>query len=323
MNALDASIIVPARNAARTLGQCLASLLAQHAPGKSFEIIVIDDGSIDETAEVARKYPVHCLSQSRTGPAGARNAGVRQARGEIILFIDADCQAAPDWLDQMLKPFADRSVSAAKGSYRTRQREWVARVVQAEYEGKYRYMRRSRRVDFIDTYSAAFRKSIFNWAGGYDTSFPYPSVEDQEFSFRLAKAGCRMVFNPDAVVYHLHAASLLGYFKKKFRIGYWKVRVLRRYPAKVWRDSHTPQILKAEMVLAMTAVGCAAAALLLGSVPLGVLGGALFAGFTVLAAVEMKNLLRTSPLIGLSAIFVLLLRSLALGSGLIYGLRKI
>jgi glycosyltransferase involved in cell wall biosynthesis len=323
MNALEASVIVPARNAARTLGPCLESLLAQKAPGKTFEIIVVDDGSVDDTAAVARRYPVLCLSQPRMGPAGARNVGVRNARGGIVLFIDADCQAAPDWLVQMLKPFADPSVSGAKGSYRTRQREWVARVVQAEYEGKYRYMRKSRQVDFIDTYSAGFRKDIFSWAGGYDTSFPYPSVEDQEFSFRLARAGCRMVFNPDAVVYHLHADSLGTYFRKKFRIGYWKVRVLRRHPGKLWRDSHTPQILKAEMVLAMTAVSCGMLALFAGSRELAACGAALFTAFALLAAIEMKNLLRTSPLIGLSAIFVLLLRSLALGSGLIYGLRKI
>ncbi|MCX6023687.1 MAG: glycosyltransferase, partial [Chloroflexi bacterium] len=148
-----------------------------------------------------------------------------------------------------LEPFADPAVQGAKGVYETAQTALVARLVQFEYHDKYRRMAGEPRIDFVDTYSAAYRRSTFLRFGGFDTRFPGASVEDQELSFRMAEAGCKMVFAPLAVVRHIHAATLPDYLRKKFRIGFWKVLVHARHPGKLQRDSHTPPSLKLQIPL--------------------------------------------------------------------------
>lgn len=321
---IDCSVIVPAYNAEKTIGRCLQSLLRQETGGKIFEIIVVDDGSMDATPEWVAQCPaVRYLWQPHQGAARARNFGVENAQGGIILFTDADCEAAPDWLSEMVRPFENPEIAGVKGEYRTRQREWVAHVVQMEYEGKYRKMLKDPYIDFIDTYSAAFRKEILLKAGGFDTSFPNASVEDQEFSFRLSCQGHKMVFNPRAVVFHRHSATLRSYIVKKFRIGYWKIRVLKRYPKKIWRDSHTPQILKIEILFSFLSLLAFFAGALLANREMLACGLAFFASFAALACFEMRYLFLKSVWMGISSILVLLLRSLALGSGLLYGIRKV
>jgi len=253
------SVIIPAYNAAATLGRCLAALSEQSRPPA--EIIVVDDGSSDDTAELAQRHGVRLVRQANAGPAAARNAGARAARGELLLFTDADCAPAPDWVERMAAAFADLAVAGAKGVYQTTQVEPVARFVQLEYEDKYDRMRKQERIDFVDTYSAAYRRDLFLRAGGFDTTFPSASVEDQEFSFRLAQAGNRLVFVPDARVAHIHDRTLAEYAQRKFWIGYWKALVTRRYPSKLIRDSHTPQVLKLQMGLG----GAGGAVLALGA----------------------------------------------------------
>lgn len=249
------SVVVPAHNAAKTLGACLAGLERQTVPRHEYELIVVDDGSTDATREVAGQFAVRLVCQPKRGPAAARNLGARGARGDLLLFTDADCVPAPDWIAKMQSPFADPAVAGAKGVYRSRQGSLVARFVQLEYEDKYDRMRGENYIDFVDSYSAAYRRSIFLENGGFDTTFPSASVEDQEFSFRLARRGYKMVLVPDAAVEHLgHADTLLKYLRKKFRIGYWKVLVGRRFPEKLVQDSHTPTVLRVQVALAAAGV---------------------------------------------------------------------
>jgi len=251
---LSVSVVIPVYNGAATLPAGLRALQRQTHPPD--EVIVVDDGSTDGSADIARGLAtphgsaVRVISQPNAGPAAARNRGATAARGDILLFTDADCVPAPDWVQCMVAAFADPDVVGAKGVYRTRQRELVARFVQAEYEDRYDRMRPLKAIDFVDTYSAGYRRDVFLASGGFDTCFPTASVEDQEFSFRLAEAGRRLVFVPDAQVFHTHDRTLGEYIRRKFWIGYWKVRVMREHPGKLVRDSHTPQVLKLQMGLA-------------------------------------------------------------------------
>lgn len=259
---LRGSVIIPAYNAGPTIQACLKALMCQTAPTSEYEVIVVDDGSTDDTALKAEAIQgMRVIRSAHRGAAAARNRGVQSACGHIVLFTDADCEPTADWVRQMLAPFAEPSIIGAKGTYRTRQRELIGRFVQCEYEEKYARMVGATSIDFVDTYCAAYRRDAFLNSGGFDESFLGASVEDQEFSFRLAEEGARLVFVPTAIVYHRHPATLAAYVRRKIGIGYWKVKVHRRHPAKVWHDSHTPPTEKLQVVLipAITAALCAAA----------------------------------------------------------------
>lgn len=245
------TVIIPAFNSESSLQYCLSALQDQTVPADCFEVIVVDDGSTDGTRNLANLYPhVHFHFISHQGPAAARNFGVQNSVGDIVLFTDADCVPNRDWIEKMIAPFEQEWVVGVKGAYSSGQRSLVARFVQAEYESKYDHMRREKYIDFIDTYSAGYRKDLFLQNGGFNIEFPTSCVEDQEFSFRMARAGHKMVFVPDAQVVHSgHANSLKDYFLKKYKIGYWKVLVHQRHPDKLIHDSHTPPVLKIQIII--------------------------------------------------------------------------
>lgn len=316
------SVVVPAYNAAATLLQCLAALRDQSIDRAAYEIIVVDDGSTDKTADRASTVlgadHAQVIRAAHSGPANARNIGARAAQGELLLFTDADCEPAHDWLERMTSIFDDPTVSGAKGAYCSRQRSWVARFVQQEYRDKYDRLRAQPTIDFIDTYSAAYRREVFVECGGFDPAFITASVEDQELSFRLAEQGHRLVFVPEAIVYHQHDATILDYAQRKYGIGYWKALVLKRHPGKAVRDSHTPQVIKIQMgLLALALIVTAAAIPVSGTVVVAT-------GLWLLLLLSMLPLLikiaRRDPAIVLIAPILILLRALALGSGLMIGL---
>ena len=188
--------------------------------------------------------------------------GVDEATGEIILFTDADCVPGENWVADMIKCFVeDQRVVGVKGVYRTKQRDLIARFVQLEFEFKYERMRRHETIAFVDTYSAGYRRQVFLDSGGFDTSFPFASTEDIDLSFRLASRGYRLIFNPNAYVYHQHPVSWMDYMKRKFKYAYWGAIVRRRYPHKVLNDSYTPVTQKLQLML--VPIGMVAPGLLL------------------------------------------------------------
>ena len=216
----DVSVIVPARGGEVLLARCLQALGEQRSFQGRYEVIVVDDGSQQPLASIVEAHGARCIRQEPLGPAAARNHGARAAQGEILAFTDSDCAPVETWLSKLTAPFSDSGVVGVKGTYASEQAGWVPRFVQQEYEAKYRRMLGQDHIDFVDTYSAAYRRSIFLENDGFDTAFLVPSVEDQELSFRLARKGYRMVFAPDAVVEHIHDATPGEYVQRKFNIGY-------------------------------------------------------------------------------------------------------
>lgn len=244
-----ATVIIPTYNGGKRIAACLQALCAD-AAGADVEVLVVDDGSTDDTVAVAGSFPqVRVLSQPNAGPAAARNHGALQATGGILLFTDDDCVPLRGWLAAMLAPFEDPRVVGAKGVYQTQQRQFTARFVQIEYEDKYRIMAAVPAIDFVDTYSAAFRRERFLEMGGYDRSFPVACAEDIELSYRMSARGWHMTFVPDAVVCHSHPDSLAKYLRKKYKFAYWRVYAVKKNPSKLAKDSHTPQLMKLQLAL--------------------------------------------------------------------------
>lgn len=256
------SVVVPAYNEGDLVGACVRALVDQSVPREQYEVIVVDDASTDGTAAIATGAGAdRVLAIEHGGAAAARNAGLAAAAGELVLFTDADCVPCHEWIEHMVPPFAEPAVVGVKGTYRTKQRHLIARLVQLEFERRYERMARLSQIDFIDTYAAAYRRSVLIEEGGFATDYPVPSAEDVDLSFRLATRGHRMVFAPEAWVWHTHPASLYTYLRRKVRFGYWRALLYLRYPGKIGGDAHTDPALKGQFALVGLGLALGAVAL--------------------------------------------------------------
>ncbi len=260
------SIIVPVYNSPDTLQRCLDALSKQNLPPDiCTEIILVNDDThnkdlqllcasypnctyicSDNNPNLARTMPF-VWTRFPLGPGAARNSGVSISKGDYLLFTDADCIPEKDWIVQLLKPMlADPAIAAIKGAYRSTQPETVARFVQQEYAFKTHQMSKLSGIDFIDTYSAAFRRSIFLEHQGFNPHIK--RNEDHELSFRVHQAGHKLAITLDARVAHQHVTTLTAYFRRKFELGVWKISVLVAHPNKTISDSHTPTAQRLQLL---------------------------------------------------------------------------
>jgi cellulose synthase/poly-beta-1,6-N-acetylglucosamine synthase-like glycosyltransferase len=312
------SVIIPAHNAEGTIRQCLDALVGQSYPADSYEVIVVDDGSTDKTGTIVQDYAVKYIRQENQGPAAARNKGAEEARGEIILFTDADCVADADWIQEMLRPFEQPEVMAVKGAYRTNQKSLTARFAQLEFEERFELLKRADSIDMVDTYSAGFRKEIFLKLGGFDTSFPAANNEDTELSYRMSALGYRMVFNPEARVGHLnHPDSIGKYARLKFWRGYWRLVVYKRFPDKMLKDTYTPQTLKLQILFLYLSFLMLPTAWIWPQLRL-----ILFLSVTAFGLLTLPlatSAIKRDPAVAVSAPFFILIRAAALGAGMLWG----
>ncbi|MCC2643468.1 MAG: spsQ 3 [Nitrospira sp.] len=318
------TVVIPAYNATSTIGDGLESFARQSFPAAKTEIIVVDDGSTDGTPEYVERYAekwgtdhprLRVIRQAHQGPAAARNLGAEAARGDFLLFTDADCVPHVDWIKEMVLPFESSEIAAVKGAYKTRQKSLVARFAQAEFEARYRQLAAVEYVDVVFSYSAGFRRDVFRSIGGFDTSFPVADNEDTDLSYRVATAGYRIKFNPAAIVYHRHPATLKQYLKKKHSRAYWRVMVYKRFPQKALHDSYTPQTLKLQ--IGSVFFGIAAIALM-PFIPTALYAAALAGGlFFVTALPFILQLPREDPGLRFAAPFLLVCRAVVMASGLV------
>jgi len=312
----EISVIIPAYNAEKTIGKCLKSLKNQNVK-KGYEIIVVDDGSIDRTKQVVKKFRnILLLEQKHKGPAAARNLGAKNANGKILLFTDADCFAKKDWIKEMIKPFENKEIIGVQGAYGTKQKSIFARFAQFEIEERYDRMRKNDYIDFIGSYSAGYKKDIFLKSGGFDESFPMASGEDPALSFKLSELGYKMVFNPKAVVYHKHPDTLKKYLRQKFWRAYWRVLLYKKYPKKIKSESYTPQTLKIQIFLTyLFSISSILVFFGLNAIiPLLIF-------FVILIStlpLSYKNF-RKDKMVGLFSPFIILMRSISFSLGLLYG----
>lgn len=109
-------------------------------------------------------------------------------------------------------------------------------------------MRRAEYIDFIGSYSAAYRREQFLAMGGFDSSFPVACAEDAELAYRMAARGWKLKIAPAAITFHQHPNSFPTYFKKKFKFAFWRVLAVRKNPRKGIKDTYTPQLMKLQLL---------------------------------------------------------------------------
>jgi len=315
---VKASVVIAAMNAEKFIGKCLDSLEGQSF--KDFEVIVVDDGSSDNTIGAANAYPrVRVLKQDHAGPAIARNNGAWAAKGQIIVFTDSDCVLERNWLEEMVRPFKEKEIAGVQGRYRTRQKSIIARLIQLEIERSYVKMAKRKFIDFMGTYSAAYRKKVFEEMKGFDTSFPIASGEDTDLSFRVSEAGYKMVFRPKAIVFHTHPESLRKYLKIKFFRAFWRTKVYKRHRGKMVKDAYTSQMVKAQLLLFYGAFVVLAVAAAIEGITIFYVGVTLLLLFLSTLPFALWSI-RKDFAVGLASIPLGLLRTAFFGAGFATGI---
>jgi GT2 family glycosyltransferase len=309
------SVIIPAANAGRTIGECILATLSQSVPREIYEVIVVDDGSRDQTGRIARATGVRVISQPRRGLAAARNAGARIAAGDILVFLNPDCVPKLDWLAQMLAPFEEPTVAGVRGAYQTHEEGLLPRTIQADCDDAYRRLAERPAIDAVEGYSAAYRREIFRLAGGFDPSLAH--ADDVDLSYRLAARGFRLVFAPKACVYRRHGSDVGRYLEQNLRTGLWQALLYARHPAKLRDRSSSADHDLSEVPLAAAAI----ASLVAGTrwPRLLPFAGIALAGFAAAVFPSAWRARRAGTDVALAIPGLRFLRALALGTGLAAG----
>ncbi|MBF0342964.1 MAG: glycosyltransferase [Nitrospirae bacterium] len=208
---VQASIIIPAYNEAENIGKCIASILkntdVQH------EIIVVDNGSKDATAEIAKVMGVTVLSKPKATISALRNSGARCAKGELLVFLDADMVVPEDFINKGKKYF-DSGFMGALGFAIIVPSDsgWVARTWGQPLNSK---RERKVEVDFLGGSNIFIKKIVFEEVGGFDELLN--TNEDKDFTMRVAKAGYSLITSYEINVIHLgYERDLSEFIRKEF-----------------------------------------------------------------------------------------------------------
>lgn len=247
------SVVIPCYNEEEAIGQVLEALADQSYPLSRLEVLVVDGMSTDATrmqiAGFRARRPdlsVRVIDNPRRAIPTAMNLGIAQARGEYVVRMDAHARPSPDYVARcvallqagagdnvggrwLIEPGADTHLAKA-----------IALAVSHPFgigDALYRYAQRAAYVDTVPF--GAFRRDLFERVGVYDEQLL--SNEDYDLNYRIRKAGGRIFFSPDIHCTYYARRTLGALARQYFRYGWWKVRMLRKYPAAIrWRQLVPP-----------------------------------------------------------------------------------
>jgi mycofactocin system glycosyltransferase len=218
------SIIIPVKDRAADLRNCLTSLQQLNYPLEKLELVVVDDGSRDPTPQVAIEFGALLVPSGAVGggPALARNQGAAVAGGEILAFIDSDCTASPDWLNELLPAFYDSKLAAVGG--------WVDGMHQGSALDRYEAVMSSLNLGrremsggaggdtfYLPSCNLLLRKAAFSAAGGFNPAMQVG--EDVDLTWRLRDAGWKIQYLPRGKVFHAHRSRPWPFMRRRFDYG--------------------------------------------------------------------------------------------------------
>lgn len=238
---LKISVIIPTYNRKNELGKLLYSLNNQTLPPSQFEIIVVDDGSGDDTEEWLMKHKdqfkvkISFYAQVHRGPGAARNLGMEKAHGDIFAFTDTDCVAQPEWLEYLIKPFHSQKVGAVGGREIINDKDpFLMRcfhylMTSPLTTGGLRGKRGRRLAHFYPrTFNMAISKKAYQATEGFKKMF---HAEDIELSYRIKQKGFDLIYEDAARVYHRRRNRLAQFLNQTFHMGKARVTLARLHPS--------------------------------------------------------------------------------------------
>lgn len=241
--AIEISVIIPSFNSRLYIGKCLESLCNQDFPSDSYEVIVIDDGSFDNTInsiyQIKNNYKnisIRYNRQDNSGPSAARNAGLKFASGGIIAFTDDDCIPDKGWLSNIKKTFEDNPDAIGVGGKTVTIPENVTPFThQVEDDLDYSF----------PSCNVAYKKSALEKVGGFDENFPFPghpvkfipTNEDWDVTFKIQDIG-KIIYNPEVIV--VHPPKPTTFLKELYRMRLLESEfyLFQKHPEKYRKSVH-------------------------------------------------------------------------------------
>ncbi|MEM1058955.1 MAG: glycosyltransferase [Verrucomicrobiota bacterium] len=220
------SVIVCSYNGARTLDDCLLSLSRLNYP--DYEVILVDDGSTDETQEIAARFPrVRNLQQDNKGLSVARNVGIAAAGGEVIAFTDSDCMADADWLYYLVRTLESGDYAAVGGpNVSPPATNWVQATVEAAPGSPSHILLTDTTAEHVPGCNMAFHQWALAEIDGFDPEYRRAG-DDVDVCWRLLQNGHQIAFSPAAVVWHYRRFTVGAYIGQQ--TGYGEAESLLRF----------------------------------------------------------------------------------------------
>jgi glycosyltransferase involved in cell wall biosynthesis len=235
-NATSFSVVVCSYNGARTIGECLYHLSKLNYP--NYEIIVVDDGSTDNTAEIAQQYKVRLIQTENRGLSAARNTGREHANGEIIAYIDDDAYPDPDWLNYYNVAFRNASHALIGGPNLSPVNDpWVAQCVARSPGGPNHVLLTDTLAEHVPGCNMAFRKSRLEEIDGFDPMF-HTAGDDVDVCWRIQEKGWTVGFAPSAVVWHHRRSSISAYWRQQRGYGRAEALLHQKWPGRFNASNH-------------------------------------------------------------------------------------
>ncbi|MFH8038989.1 MAG: glycosyltransferase [Candidatus Aenigmatarchaeota archaeon] len=238
------SIVIPTKNNENTIEKCLNSILLLNY--QNFEVIVVNDGSQDKTQQILEKFKEKfehknisytILKTDGVGPSAARNLAIKIARGEYIAFTDADCIVDREWLNELIKGFEFSSeVMGVGGDQKSPEDDtdfgklvnlfmhiigFVTEYVKSENKQKFS------ETSHNPTCNVMYKKEVFDKVG-YFLEGLWPG-EDVELDYRIKKMGYKLLYNPNAMVYHYRPNTFKKFIDMMTRYGEVQAKLVKRY----------------------------------------------------------------------------------------------
>lgn len=238
------SIIIPVRNRPDEISHCLTSLAGLDYPSDNKEIIVVDDASDDNTAEIVSGFPVRLLkNSSRMQASYSRNLAVKEARGDILAFIDSDCTADPLWLKELVTAFNDDANGAVGGKVDS----WFYKKALDRYEkvssslnmgDSSKSSKEEGDFFYLPACNLLVKKEVFIELEGFNVDMAVG--EDVDFCWRLKNSGYEIEYRPAGFVFHKHRNKLKSFFKRRFQYGTSEPFLHKKHPDRIKKMFYMP-----------------------------------------------------------------------------------
>jgi len=224
------SVVVATKNGARTLRECLQTLSRLRYP--DYEIIVVNDGSTDETAKIIESFSnVKCIThKANQGLSGSRNDGYKAASGDIVAYTDDDCRVPEYWLNYLCQGLIEsQNVAVGGPNYLPVDDPPVARAVMASPGNPSAVLLNDKQAEHIPGCNMAFWKWALEETGGFDPIFRCAG-DDVDFCWRILQKGWTIGWKPSAFVWHCRRSTVKAYLKQQAGYGYSERLLMQKHP---------------------------------------------------------------------------------------------